>query len=52
MLKHTSTSASTVPITFPGTALLDFASDRLLLKKLGGGCLFYHRMLMEHLARQ
>jgi hypothetical protein len=31
---------------------LDFASDRLLLKKVGGGYLFYHRMLMEHLARQ
>jgi hypothetical protein len=30
---------------------LDFASDRLLLKKVGGGYLFYHRMLMEHLAR-
>jgi NACHT domain/CHAT domain len=31
---------------------LDFASDRLLLKKVGGGYLFYHRMLMEHLAQQ
>ena len=31
---------------------LDFASDRLLLKKVGGGYLFYHRMLMEHMARQ
>ncbi len=30
---------------------LDFASDRLLLKKVGGGYLFYHRMLMEHMAR-
>ncbi|MFM7578085.1 MAG: hypothetical protein ACKO5Q_14245, partial [Microcystaceae cyanobacterium] len=30
---------------------LDFASDRLLMKKVGGGYLFFHRMLLEHFAR-
>nr|MDJ0568382.1 zinc ribbon domain-containing protein [Pleurocapsa sp. MO_192.B19] len=27
---------------------LDYASERLLMKKVGGGYIFYHRMLMEH----
>jgi hypothetical protein len=30
---------------------LDYASDRLLMKKIGGGYVFFHRMLLEHLAR-
>ena len=30
---------------------LDYASDRRLMKKVGGGYVFYHRMLMEHFAR-
>jgi hypothetical protein len=30
---------------------LDYASERLLMKKVGGGYVFYHRMLMEHFAR-
>lgn len=30
---------------------LDFASDRLLMKKVGGGYVFFHRMLMEHFAQ-
>jgi hypothetical protein len=30
---------------------LDFASDRLLMKKIGGGYIFFHRMLLEHFAR-
>ncbi|MEH2086653.1 NACHT domain-containing protein [Nostoc sp.] len=30
---------------------LDFASDRLLMKKVGGGYLFFHRMLLEHFAQ-
>lgn len=30
---------------------LDYASQRLLLKKVGGGYIFYHRMLMEHFAQ-
>ena len=30
---------------------LDFASDRLLMKKIGGGYVFFHRMLLEHFAR-
>lgn len=31
---------------------LDYASDRLLIKKVGGGYIFYHRMLMEHFAQR
>lgn len=30
---------------------LAFASDRLLMKKVGGGYVFFHRMLLEHFAR-
>ncbi|MCU0566655.1 MAG: NACHT domain-containing protein [Oculatellaceae cyanobacterium Prado106] len=30
---------------------LDFASDRLLMRKIGGGYVFFHRMLLEHFAR-
>ena len=30
---------------------LDYASERLLMKKVGGGYIFYHRMLMEHFAQ-
>ena len=30
---------------------LDFASDRLLMKKIGGGYVFFHRMLLEHFAQ-
>jgi predicted NACHT family NTPase len=30
---------------------LDYVSERLLMKKVGGGYVFYHRMLMEHFAR-
>ena len=30
---------------------LDFASDRLLMKKVGGGYVFFHRMLLEHFAQ-
>ena len=30
---------------------LDFASERYLLRKVGGGYIFFHRMLMEHFAR-
>ncbi|MDJ0688082.1 MAG: hypothetical protein QNJ41_06210 [Xenococcaceae cyanobacterium MO_188.B32] len=31
---------------------LDYASERLLMKKVGGGYVFYHRMLMEHFAQR
>ncbi len=31
---------------------LDYAKDLRLLKKVGGGYVFYHRMLMEHFARK
>jgi hypothetical protein len=30
---------------------LDFTSDRLLMKKIGGGYVFFHRMLLEHFAQ-
>ena len=30
---------------------LDFTSDRLLMKKVGGGYVFFHRMLLEHFAQ-
>ena len=30
---------------------LNFASDRLLMKKVGGGYVFFHRMLLGHFAR-
>ncbi|MBD1887688.1 NACHT domain-containing protein [Microcoleus vaginatus] len=30
---------------------LDFASERQLMKKVGGGYMFLHRMLLEHFAR-
>ena len=30
---------------------LDYASELLLIKKVGGGYVFYHRMLMEHFAQ-
>ncbi|MCU0550341.1 MAG: NACHT domain-containing protein [Leptolyngbya sp. Prado105] len=33
------------------TRFLDFASDRLLMRKIGGGYVFFHRMLLEHFAR-
>ena len=31
---------------------LDYASNRKLMKKVGGGYVFYHRMLMEHFAQR
>ena len=31
---------------------LDYTSERLLMKKVGGGYIFYHRMLMEHFDRR
>jgi hypothetical protein len=30
---------------------LDFASEHLLMKKIGGGYVFFHRMLLEHFAQ-
>jgi hypothetical protein len=30
---------------------LDFASDRLLMRKVGGGYVFFHRRLLEHFAQ-
>lgn len=30
---------------------LDYASERVLLRKIGGGYIFIHRMIMEHLAK-
>ena len=34
------------------THFLNYASERLLMKKVGGGYVFYHRMLMEHFAQR
>ncbi len=31
---------------------LDFAADRLLLKKAGGGYVFFHRMILEHFVKK
>jgi hypothetical protein len=31
---------------------LDIASERLLMKKVGGGYVFFHRMLLEHFAQR
>jgi hypothetical protein len=31
-------------------ALLDYAADRIFLRKVGGGYIFIHRMLMEYFA--
>ena len=31
---------------------LDYASERLLMIKVGGGYVFYHRMLLEHFAQK
>jgi hypothetical protein len=30
---------------------LDWASDKVLLQKVGGGYIFIHRLLMEHFAQ-
>ena len=32
-------------------AFLDYAADRLLLQKVGGGYIFIHRMLLEHFSQ-
>jgi len=31
-------------------SLLDYAAERILLRKVGGGYIFTHRMLMEYFA--
>ncbi len=30
---------------------LDYAAERLFLRKVGGGYIFMHRMLLEHFAQ-
>lgn len=32
-------------------SLLDYASERIFLQRVGGGYIFVHRMLLEHFAR-
>lgn len=32
------------------THFLDYCADRIFLRKVGGGYIFVHRMLMEHFA--
>ena len=39
-----------IPWNYAG--FLDYASKRRLIKKVGGGYIFYHRMLMEHFAEK
>jgi hypothetical protein len=31
-------------------ALFDYAADRIILRKVGGGYIFIHRMVMEYFA--
>jgi hypothetical protein len=37
-----------IPRTYP--RFLDYASDHIFLRKVGGGYIFVHRLLMEHFA--
>jgi hypothetical protein len=30
---------------------LDYAADRIILRKVGGGYIFIHRLLLEHFAK-
>ena len=39
-----------IPKDYAG--FFEYASKRLLIKKVGGGYIFYHRMLMEHFAQR
>jgi hypothetical protein len=32
------------------SAFLDYAAERVFLRKVGGGYMFIHRMLLEHFA--
>ena len=36
------------PWNYP--AFLDYAAERVFLRKVGGGYMFIHRMLLEHFA--
>ncbi len=36
------------PLNYP--RFLDYAADRILLRKVGGGYIFIHRMLLEYFA--
>jgi len=37
-------------IPFKLITFLDFAAERVFLRKVGGGYIFIHRMIMEHFA--
>ena len=39
---------SSAPWNYP--AFLDYAAERVFLRKVGGGYMFIHRMLLEHFA--
>jgi serine/threonine protein kinase/DNA polymerase III delta prime subunit len=41
-------SARSVPFNYP--RFLDYAASRILLRKVGGGYIFIHRLLLEHFA--
>lgn len=47
-LRHTLHKKGRIPWDY--AKFLDFASDRLLMRKIGGGYVFFHRMLLEHIA--
>ncbi len=42
------TRANSMPLNY--VRFLDYAAERILLRKVGGGYIFIHRMLMEHFA--
>lgn len=38
--------AQSIPLNYP--QFLDYAAERLLLRKVGGGYIFYHRLLLDY----
>ncbi len=40
--------AGTIPRSYPG--FLDYAAERILLRKVGGGYIFLHRLLLDYFA--
>ena len=47
LLKH----YNYTPAPWRYVAFLDYAAQRILLRRVGGGWIFIHRMLMEHIAQ-
>lgn len=48
-LRHTLYQKGCIPWNY--TKFLNFASNRLLMKRVGGGYIFFHRILLEHFAQ-